>query len=257
MTDWRANWPQDRFFGRDGSPITITDWLRRRTAPDYCVVDRWQGASGDYVETVWVGIDVHFGDSQRHSIFETHLEIRGDKHFYRHVTETSARSGHGRAVWFAERGIKCWDEVAVAAGDHWSACVQPTAALDPWPTMTNGSLFLDRDGQRISAAEWVRLRRDPEYSVVDLWRGEGGASVCTYWLGLALAPRPIGDTFARFANQICAFDNCPSADHHYRWATEEDALAAHEKIVHLVENGLKPWKDDTEYAVDGNDVRLA
>ena len=108
-------WPVDRFFDRDGNPITITAWVHKRRDPAYCLVARWAGSTGDYVRTFWVGLDVNFGADLETTIFETHLRVDGRRHFYRYATEEAALEGHRDVVWFVMRGIKPWDAVAVRA----------------------------------------------------------------------------------------------------------------------------------------------
>ena len=56
------------------------------------------------------------------------------------------------------------------------------AAAATW-TVEHSSGFLDRQGNSIPLAQWVRLRRDPGHCVIGRWLGEGGAHVVVHWIG--------------------------------------------------------------------------
>jgi len=108
-------WPVDRFYARDNAPITITEWARKRRDFHYCLLGQWEGGTGEYVRTYWVGVDVNFGDDGATTIFEAHIRVETDRHFYRYCTEVEARTGHDNALWYVKRGIKPWDDTAVHA----------------------------------------------------------------------------------------------------------------------------------------------
>jgi len=106
-------------------------------------------------------------------------------------------------------------------------------------------IFLDRSNNPITIVDWAHKRRDPDYCIVAQWEGEGGASVCTFWLGVDTDPE--GGRY-NFATCVCAFEQCPQPDYFYRWGDEERAVERDDDIVWLVERGIKPWDNDAVLA---------
>ena len=107
------------FFDREGNSITLAQWARLRRDPSYCMIDRWRGEGGAHVEVYWVGSDPSPGFNARRvsfglsvAAFESCPLPDSD---YRFFTEERAVDHFRRIVPLVERGIRPWDDKAVAA----------------------------------------------------------------------------------------------------------------------------------------------
>jgi hypothetical protein len=94
--------------------------------------------------------------------------------------------------------------------------------------------YYDRDGQPLELREWSAKFEDKEYKRVAL-DAVGEASVSTVWLGLnhqwGDGPPLIFETMV--------FGGKHDEDQ-WRWSTEADALAGHERIVAALRDGVDP-----------------
>lgn len=92
-------------------------------------------------------------------------------------------------------------------------------------------LFLDRQGQSISAEGWIHHRHDPEYVQVGN-DTDGHILVSTVWIGLVTHPEaPLTNLF-----ETIIFDHGHSFET-WSWNDEQAALEGHK---HLVETHLSP-----------------
>lgn len=161
-------------------------------------------------------------------MFETHCIAGDTAHYLASRTDTAARQCHDDCV--------SWVSSTTTAQDP--------AARPAMGTQTALPLnLLDREGAPITLAQWTGLRRDPGYCVIGRWRGEGGAHVEVFWTGFDL----VSGFHARpqiFGVCVAAFGNCPQSDCTYRFFTEKRALDHFDRIVPLVERGIRPWDDE-------------
>ena len=92
------------YFGWEGEPITIAQWVRLFEDERHIGDDEL----GDVrVSTVWIGLDHGLGLSGPPLIFETMIfggELDG--HIWRYSSETEARAGHARAVGLVLEMVK-------------------------------------------------------------------------------------------------------------------------------------------------------
>jgi hypothetical protein len=220
-------WPRDRFHDRAGKTISITHWARLRRSREYTMIGDWSDGNGSAVRTVWTGIDVNYGYCET-LMFETHCLVGDAAHYYSYATDTAARAGHDDCVGWISGNIRPSDAADTPEGID-------TRAVLPLN-------FFDRQGHPITMVQWARLRRDPSYCVVDRWRGEGGAHVEVVWTGFDL----LSGFHARpqvFGLYISAFEMCPQPDCSYRFFTEERAVKHFDRIVPMVERGVRPWEE--------------
>lgn len=219
------NPPRDRFYDRAGRTISISRWAQLRAHREYTVIGDWSDGNGSAVRTVWTGIDVMCGCSEP-LMFETHTIAGDTAQYFANPTDTAARECHDDCVSWISSTIE-------------SPTTPPaTDALLGLPLT-----FLDRGGAPIALAQWSRLRRDPSYCVIGAWRGEGGAHVTCFWSGFDL----VSGFHARpqvFGVCVAAFENCPQSDSTYRFFTEKRAMDHFDRIIPLVERGVRPWDDE-------------
>jgi len=186
-------WSGDRFYDRAGDVISITQWAQLRSTYEYTVIGDWTDGNGSRVRTVWTGIDINYGYADT-LMFETHCIVGDTANYYLHATDTVARESHEDCV----RGVHRNSDV-------------PAKSLETGTPVVLPLQFFDRQGNSITLDRWARLRRDPNYCVIDQWRGEGGAHVEVLWTGLDL----LSGFHARpqvFSLCISAFENCPQSD---------------------------------------------
>jgi hypothetical protein len=94
--------------------------------------------------------------------------------------------------------------------------------------------YFNREGEPISHETWRELFEDFEYRSVAQWRGENGATVSTVWLGLAHGFGPTG------AMIFESLYSCPGEeDEVYRYGTEEEARASHQRLVELAQTNAQ------------------
>lgn len=215
----------DRFYDRTGRTISMARWAQLRVDREYTLIGDWSDGNGSAVRTVWTGIDVMCGCSES-LMFETHCIAGDTAHYYANRTDTAARECHDDCVsWISDT-------------------ITPRAAPPVKDALLPLSLsFLDREGTPITLAQWARLRRDPSYRVIGTWRGEGGAHVEVFWTGFDL----VSGFHARpqvFGVCVAAFENCPQSDCTYRFFTQKRAMDHFDRIVPLVERGVRPWNDE-------------
>ena len=227
-------WPRDRFYDRAGRTISISHWAQQRGDCGYAVIGDWHNESGSAVRTVWTGFGFNYGHSES-QIFETHAIVGDEAFFATYCTEADARRGHDETVGRISKGREQGDRFATPPGVTVGAVQFPR--------------FLDRAGNSITLAQWARLRRDPSYCMIDQWRGEGGAHAEVYWVGSDPSPC-FNARRVSFGLSVAAFDNCPLPDSEYRFFTEKRALDHFQRIVPLVERGIRPW-DDNEVEAAG------
>lgn len=217
----------DRFYDRTGEPLPVDHWLQLRGNDDYTVLGDWRGEEGSAVRTVWTGFRFDHGYPEP-QIFETHCLVGDEAQYWTYCTEDDARTGHEDCVrWIREKTI---------------TLDGPGQGSRPAITAPAGGFF-DRHGQLISAEQWALLRADPGYCLLDRWHGEGGAYVEVHWVGFD----PAGTFHVRpqlFGLTVAAFENCPLPDSTYRFLTERRALDHFNRILPLVERGIRPWDDD-------------
>ena len=222
---------RDRFYDRAGRTISTARWAQLRGNPAYTLIGDWSDGNGSAVRTVWTGIDLMCGCSES-SMFETHCIVGDTATFYANSTDAAARECHD-------------DCVSLISGTNTAPAAPPaTDALIALPLT-----FLDRGGAPIALAQWARLRRDQNYRVIGVWRGEGGAHVTAFWTGFDL----VSGFHARpqvFGVCVSAFENCPQSDSTYRFFTEKRAMDHFDRIIPLVERGVRPW-DDEDVAAAG------
>lgn len=211
----------DRFYDRAGRPIPVDRWLQMRGNDEYTVLGNWCDGSGSAVRTVWTGFSVNHGYPEA-LIFESHCLVGDETHYWTYPTEDEARTGHADCV-------------------RWVSGHNPRSVARPATTAPSGGFF-DRRGESISTDQWLRLRADPEYCVLDRWLGEGGAYAEVYWVGFD----PVSGFHTRpqlFGLTVAAFENCPLPDSTYRFLTEKRALDHFERMLPLIELGIRPWDD--------------
>lgn len=212
----------DRFFDREGILIPVDRWARLRGNDDYAVLADWSDDAGSAVRTVWTGFSFNDGDADS-LVFETHCLVGDQTYYYTYRTEGEARTAHEDCiVWIS--------------GNPGVPVARPATTL----TVPG---FVDRTGQPITLAQWTGLRSDPDYRVIARWHGEGGAYVEVYWVGFD----PVSGFHARsqlFGLTVAAFDNCPLPDSTYRFFTEKRALDHFQRMLPLIERGIRPWDDD-------------
>ena len=108
-----------KFFDRDGKAIPLAQWARLRRDPSYCMIDRWRGEGGAHVEVYWVGADPSPGFNARPVSFGLSVAAFANCPLpdsdYRFFTEKRAVDHFRRIVPLVERGIRPWDDNAVAA----------------------------------------------------------------------------------------------------------------------------------------------
>lgn len=250
-------WPGDRFYDRAGRTISVAQWAHLRGNGDYTVIGDWRDDNGSAVRTVWTGVDVHYGYADTF-LFETHCLAGDDSYFNFYRTEADARRGHADAVARIVCNPRPWDQSSAgSAAESRRRAAMPrleglseAAFREVHPTR-----FFDREGNSITLPQWVRLRRDSEYCVIDRWRGEGGAHVEVYWTGVDLLcgfmSRP-----PVFELCVAAFDACPLADSTYKFFVEARALDHFQKIIPLVERGIRPWDDEAVAAAAFDPLEL-
>lgn len=91
------------YYARDGQPLDLMGWAGLREDEDYrrVALDRW--VDGTWVSTVWLGIDLSFGNGVP-LIFETMAfgptgTVEAYEEFTRrYYTEEQARQGHREVV---------------------------------------------------------------------------------------------------------------------------------------------------------------
>ncbi len=106
----------DRFFDRDGRPITAQRWAALRSDPGYCRVGYWEGEGDAWIYTFWLGLDVSFGaEAEMAAIFQTHVSAFGSQPYVDWISPSEsldrARALHLRVVDYVERGMPppLWD----------------------------------------------------------------------------------------------------------------------------------------------------
>ena len=106
----------DRFFNRDGQPITLLDWANLRRDPDYCCIGYWEGEGGAWIYTFWLGLDISFGaGADASAIFDTHVSAFGSQPYVDWTCPTDsverAQALHQRVVEYVKRGLTppMWD----------------------------------------------------------------------------------------------------------------------------------------------------
>jgi hypothetical protein len=100
----------DRFFDRDGKPITVLDWAALRSDPAYCRVGYWEGEGGAWIYTFWLGLDISFGvGGEATAIFDTHVSAFGNQPYADSNcpsdTLERAQCVHQRVVEYVTQGI--------------------------------------------------------------------------------------------------------------------------------------------------------
>lgn len=248
-----ALWPHDRFYDRSGDLISIEHWAYLHGDDEYVVVGDWSDDDGSTVRTAWTGFRFDYGYPAT-QIFETSCIVGDDGHFYTHVTEAEAQACHDECVQSISRNMKPWSGSAIrlpVRRDPKTAPAGRNGALGAATQQRQSADFIDRKGNSITLAEWERLRRDPDYCLIDQWLGEGGAHVEVYWVGFD----PLSSPHSRprlFGLCVAAFESCPLPDSSFRFFAEARALDHFRRIVPLVERGIRPW-DDKEVALAGFD----
>ena len=108
-----------RFRDREGNSITLAQWARLRRDPSYCMIDRWRGEGGAYVEVYWVGSDPSPGVNVRRVSFGLSVAAFDNCPLpdseYRFFTEKRALDHFHRIVPLVERGIRPWNDNEVEA----------------------------------------------------------------------------------------------------------------------------------------------
>lgn len=106
----------DRFFDRDGRPITLPQWAVLRSDPGYCCVGYWEGEGDAWIYTFWLGLDVSFGTgAEMAAIFQTHVSAFGGQPYVDWISPSDslerAEALHRRVVDYVERGMTppLWD----------------------------------------------------------------------------------------------------------------------------------------------------
>lgn len=237
-------WPRDRFYDRVGRTISITRWARLRCNHEYAVIGDWSDGNGSAVRTVWTGIDVNRGSSET-LMFETHCLVEDTAHYYGYCTDTAALGGHDDCVGWITQNITPWDnpDTREISDDRRPSTVRTPIARSATDAQAVLPLnFFDRQGNPITMVQWARLRRDPSYCVIARWRGEGGAHVEVFWTGFDL----VSGFHARpqvFGLRISAFEKCPQTDCSFRFFTEDRAVKHFDRIVPMVEHGVRPWDE--------------
>lgn len=85
--------------------------------------------------------------------------------------------------------------------------------------------YYDKEGNEITFEHWCVLFSDPEYCTIRLDKIGDSVEVSTVWMGLNYNFGR-GDTPIIFETMTFGGD-----EECYRYATEEEAIAGHEKIV--------------------------
>ena len=103
----------------------------------------------------------------------------------------------------------------------------------------------DKEGKPLDMDGYVRLTSDPDYKIVLRDNIDDKATVSTVWLGLNHnywneGPPLIFETmiFASEKSDLGKFDSDT-----YRYATEEEARANHERICEALRAGTYPLSD--------------
>lgn len=94
--------------------------------------------------------------------------------------------------------------------------------------------YYDRAGNPMTLGEWAEKFEDNEYKRV-VATEVGDARVSTVWLGLDHGWN--GEAPVIFETMI--FDG-PYDEHQWRYSTEADAVAGHERIVKALREGVDP-----------------
>lgn len=87
--------------------------------------------------------------------------------------------------------------------------------------------YFDRKGKRISLEEHLPLFGDKDYQVLRQTRLRNGTLISTVWLGLAHGYDPTGPLIF----ETMVFDDPDNEELQYRYASEEQALEHHAKLV--------------------------
>jgi hypothetical protein len=104
--------------------------------------------------------------------------------------------------------------------------------------------YYDRGGNPITSDEWIVKFKNPEYKFVGWWSNRGGnpkvngkaeVIVSTVWLGLNHA---WDGGLLIFESMIFGGEYDQSQ---MRYATEQDALDGHQRIVDDLQAGRAPW----------------
>ena len=107
------------FVDRRGQSLTLAQWTRLRSDPDYRVLARWHGEGGAYAEVYWVGFDPVNGFHARSQVFGLTVAAFDNcplpDSTYRFFTEKRALDHFARMLPLIERGIRPWDDDAVEA----------------------------------------------------------------------------------------------------------------------------------------------
>jgi hypothetical protein len=105
---------QDRFYDKDGNPITLQQWAAHRADADYCQLGYWEGEGGAWIYTFWLGLDTSFGVGAGPAIFHTQVSAFGNQPHVEWTCPTDtlqrALTLH-RRVCYVERGLTppIWD----------------------------------------------------------------------------------------------------------------------------------------------------
>lgn len=92
---------RERFFGRDGKPLTFEQWRAAFAQPNGVVRD---DVGAHQVSTVWIGVS--YGPPGRRFIFETMCfspDARIDGYRRSYSTEGEAKAGHAAIVALLRR----------------------------------------------------------------------------------------------------------------------------------------------------------
>jgi hypothetical protein len=102
--------------------------------------------------------------------------------------------------------------------------------------------FYDKDGRAIDLMTWARLREDPDYAVVALFK-DTSITISTLWHGVdydylgAGAPM-IFET--KIFGEASAYVSPKLQEAQWRWQTEAEAKEGHDVLVDCYRNRIDP-----------------
>ncbi len=115
----------DNIFDKQGKPIGVTDWAKLVEDREYKIIKQETLPNGNWVSTVWLGLDHSFG-GEKPLIFETMVFSKKgnflEKDMARYSTLEEAQKGH-------EEMVKKYSSFTVRAEVNWKALKQ---SMKPW-----------------------------------------------------------------------------------------------------------------------------
>jgi hypothetical protein len=96
--------------------------------------------------------------------------------------------------------------------------------------------YLNKDNIQINEREWRVLFEHPSYRFIARWKGENGAEITTIWVGIVTGSNHGPNGPLIFETLYCP----PGEDQEmYKYATMEEALSNHERLVELAQTNPK------------------